>query len=140
MDVLENVKEAIRLIDEAENKADELTAMYSQADRKIDFWLHRIELESIPVTQAYKIIKEIKKQRQIRRQCKNELELLRVFKDHEGKLCNSGNRKMLVNKMYKTENRQKNAKYSYDAYSEEEIKDIFDIWIIDGKESKEENL
>lgn len=137
MDVLDNIKEAIRLIDEAENKAEELNVMYSQADRKIDFWLHRIELENIPVTQAYKIIKEIKKQRQIRRQCKNELELLRVFKDHEGKLCNSGNRQMLLTQMYKTDNRHKNAKYSYDAYSEEEIKDIFDIWVIEGKE---ENL
>ena len=140
MNVLDNVKEAIRLLEENENRTDELTTAYSQADRKIDFWLHRIELEHIPVTQAYKIIKEIKKQRQIRRQCKNELELLRVFKDNENKLCNTGNRKILLAQMCKTANKQQNAKYSYDAYSEEEIKDIFDIWIIDGKESKEENL
>ena len=138
MNVLDNVKEAIRLLEENENRTDELTTAYSQADRKIDFWLHRIELEHIPVTQAYKIIKEIKKQRQIRRQCKNELELLRVFKDNENKLCNPGIRKILLAQMCKTANKQQNAKYSYDAYSEEEIRDIFDIWVIDGK--KEENL
>ena len=138
MGVLDNIKEAIRLLDENEDRVSEINAAYSQADRKIDFWLHRIELEQIPVTQAYKIIKEIKKQRQIRRQCKNELELMRVFKDNENKLCNPGNRKILLAQIGKTANKQENAKYNYDAYSEDEIKDIFDIWIIDGK--KEENL
>ena len=137
MDVLDNIKEAIRLLEENDNKAEELNLAYSQADRKIDFWLHRIELERIPVTQAYKIIKEIKKQRQIRRKCKNELELLRVFKDNENKLCNSGNRKILLAQVCKTANKQQNAKYSYDAYSEEEIKDILDIWLIEGKDNYE---
>lgn len=124
MNVLNNIKEAIKLLEETDSKFDELTIQISQADRKIDYWLHKIELENIPVTQSYKILKEIKKQRNLRRQYKNDLEILKVFRENEGKLCNTNNRKMLLNQVCKTDNKQQNAKYSYDAYTEEEIKEI----------------
>lgn len=127
MSVLSNIKEAISLLEENENKCDELNTALSQADRKIDYWLHKIELETIPVTQAYKIIKEIKKQRMLRRQYKNDLEILKVYKENESKMGNSGYRQILLTQVCKTDNKQQNAKYSYDAYTEDELKEIFDV-------------
>lgn len=125
MNVLDNIKEAIRLLEENAEAAAELNAQYSLCDRKIDYWEHLIELEKIPVTEAYKIIKEIKKQRNIRRECKNALELLRVFELNEGKMCNANNRKILLAELCKTANKQANAKYKYDAYTDEELAEIF---------------
>ena len=124
MSVIENIKKAISLLEENENYYQELFELQSQTDKKIDYWLHYIELEKVPVTQSYKIIKEIKRLRNLRRQYKNEMALMRVFKDNEQKLCNISNRKILLNQVCKTDNKQQNAKYSYDAYTSEEIEKI----------------
>lgn len=124
MSVIENIKKAITLLEENENYYQELFELQSQTDKKIDYWLHYIELEKVPVTQSYKIIKEIKRLRNLRRQYKNEMALMRVFKDNEQKLCNISNRKILLNQICRTDNKQQNAKYSYDAYTSEEIEKI----------------
>ena len=124
MSVIENIKKAISLLEENENYYQELFELQSQTDKKIDYWLHYIELEKVPVTQSYKIIKELKRLRNLRRQYKNEMALMRVFKDNEQKLCNISNRKILLNQICRTDNKQQNAKYSYDAYTSEEIKKI----------------
>ena len=125
MEVLDNIKEAIRLLEENDDAADKLVEQYSLCDRKIDYWLHTMELTTVPVPDAYKIIKEIKKQRMLRRECKNALEILKVFRDNEGKMCNANNRKLLLAQVCKTDNKQRNAKYSYDAYTDEELAEIF---------------
>lgn len=124
MSVIDNIKKAISLLEENDNYYQELFELQSQTDKKIDYWLHYIELEKVPVTQSYKIIKELKRLRNLRREYKNEIALMRVFKDNEQKLCNDSNRKILLNQVCKTDNKQQNAQYSYDAYTEEEIKEI----------------
>lgn len=138
MEVLNNIKEAIRLLEENTDAIEGLSETRSLCDRKVDYWLHKIELETIPVTEAYKIIKEIKKQRNIRRECKNALEILKVFEDNEGKMCNTNNRKILLNQVCKTANKQANAKYSYDAYTDEELAEIFGYKLEKDVEEKED--
>ena len=125
MGVLDNVREAVELLDDVEDLEDKFSKQESISDKKIDYWLHRIEFETIPVTQAYKIIKEIKRLRIARREAKRELWLIKVYKDNQGKLCNSDNRKMLLSNLYKTSNKQQNAQYSYDAYTTEELEEVF---------------
>lgn len=125
MGVLDNVREAVELLDDIDNLEDEFSKQESISDKKIDYWEHRIEFETIPVTQAYKIIKEIKRLRIARREAKRELWLIKVFRDNQGKLCNTDNRKMLLSNLYKTSNKQQNAQYSYDAYTTEELEEVF---------------
>lgn len=125
MGVLDNVREAVELLDDVDNMHEDLIQQLSVADKKIDYWEHMMELETIPVTQAYKIIKEMKRLRISRREAKNELELLKVFRDNQGKLCNTDNRKMLLSNLYKTSNKQQNAQYSYDAYTTAELEEVF---------------
>jgi len=132
MNVFENIKQAIALLETNEQHFEELIELQSKTDKKIDYWLHYIELNNIKVTESYKIIKEIKKLREERRKYKNEFELIKVFKDNENKMANASNRKILLNQIYKTNNKQQNAKYSYDAYTEKEKNEILGI--------KKENL
>lgn len=124
MNILEKIKQIVRLLHENEESIEVLKNKLSDSDKKIDYWLHYIELENVPVTQSYKIIRELKRLRQERRTCKNELSLMRVFKDNEQKLCNDQNRDILLNVVCKTNRKQEEAVYSYDAYSEEEINQI----------------
>lgn len=124
MSILEKIKQIVRLLHENEESIEILKNKLSDSDKKIDYWLHYIELENVPVTQSYKIIKELKRLRQERRNCKNELSLMKVFKDNEQKLCNDQNRDILLNVVCKTNRKQEEAVYSYDAYSQEEINQI----------------
>lgn len=127
MNVLENIKGAIDLLEQNDEYYSELFELQSKTDKKIDYWLHYIELNPIKTSEAYRIIKEIKRLRTERRIYKNDLELIKVFKDNEQKLCNASNRKMLLSQVCKTDNKQQNAKYGYDAYTEEEANEILGI-------------
>lgn len=127
MNVLENIKEAVELLNEVDEYNRELNGengLISTCDKKIDFWEHYLELEDLKVTEAYNINKEIKKQRMLRRKYKNDAELIKLFKDNEAKLQNAGHREILVTQLHKTETKQKNLKYSYNAYTEDEIHNI----------------
>ena len=132
MSVLDNIKQALNLLQDNEDDYEKLTDSLSEMDKKTDYWLHYIEFNNVPVTQTYKIIKEIKSLRQKRRTIKNDLELLKVFRDNEQKMVNAKNREILLNCICKTDNKQRNAKYNYDAYTEEEVNKILGI-----KEKKE---
>lgn len=127
MSVIENIKQAIDMLEHNEQYYSELMELQSKTDKKIDYWLHYIELNNVPVTQSYKIIREIKRLRQERRKYKNDFELIKVFKDNEQKMCNVSNRKILLSNICKTDNKQQNAVYSYDAYTEEEKNEILGI-------------
>jgi len=124
INVLDNISNAIKLLEDNEEYFEELFTLQSITDKKIDYWLHYIELEPIKAAEANKIIKELHKLRSERRIYKNQLELMKVFHDNENKLCNKGNRKILLNQVYKTSNKQKNAQYGYDAYAKEEADEI----------------
>lgn len=127
MSVLENIKQALHLLQENEDHYSKLVDELSMTDKKTDYWLHYIELNNVPVTQGYRIIKELKRLREKRRIIKNDLELMKVFKENEQKMVNSKNREILLNSICKTDNKQQNAKYNYDAYTEEEFNEILGI-------------
>ena len=135
MNVQENIKTAIELLDENNEYYKQLigeNGLSSITDQKIDFWLHYIEFnDKIKLMQMYRIIKEIRRLRKERRKYKNDTALLKLFKDNEQKLVNNDHRKILLTQIYKTTNRQENAKYSYAAYSKEEAEKILGIKLID---------
>ena len=127
MEVLNNIQQAVELLKEVEEYNERLNGengLISICDKKIDYWLHYLELEDLKVTESYKILNEIKKIRIHRRKYKNDAELIKLFKDNESKMSNAAYRDILVTQLHKTDNRHKNLKYSYTAYSEDEINDI----------------
>ena len=127
MNVLDNIKQAIDLLEQNEEYYDGLHDLLSKLDKKIDYWLHYIEFNNIKVTETYKIIKEVKRLREERRILKNDIELIKAYKENESKMQNVSNRKILLTQLCKIDNKQKNAKYSYDAYTEEEANEILGI-------------
>lgn len=130
MEVLENIKKAIELLKENEEYYQELNGeggLISVADSKIDYWLHYIEFNNLSTKELYRICKEIKKQRIERRKYKNDVELIKVFKNNEQKLVNPQNRDFLLIEVCKTDTKQQNAKYGSTIYSQEEINEILGV-------------
>lgn len=123
MEVIDNIKEAVRLLREIEDYNNQLNGedgLISVCDKKIDYWEHYLELEDLKLTEAYNIVREIKKQRLLRRRYKDDAELIKIYKDNESKMQNPNTRDFLLMQIYKTDSRHKNAKYNYSAYTEEE--------------------
>lgn len=130
MNVLENIGQAVSLLKEVEKYNGELTGedgLISTCDKKIDYWEHYLEFEPLRVTQVYRICKELKNQRNLRRKYKNDAELIKLFKDNEAKMQHVDHRDMLMVQLHKTETKQKNARYSYSAYTEEEKNEILGV-------------
>lgn len=130
MEVLDNIKQAIQLLKDNEEYYQQLNGengLISTCDKKIDYWEHYIEFNSLNLKQLYRVYKEIKNLRQERRKYKNDAELIRTYKEHEQKMVNVQNRDMLLIQVCKTDGKQKNAKYSYSAYTEEEKNKILGI-------------
>lgn len=137
MNVLENIQQAILLLKEVEDYNNQLNGsdgLISICDQKIDYWEHYLENEPLKITEAYNICKEIKKQRKLRRQYKNDAELIKTFKDNEQKMSNSQYRDILMSQIHKVYNRQQGAKYNYIAYTTDEALEILGIKKEDGGE------
>lgn len=137
MEVLDNIKQAIQLLKDNEEYYQQLNGengLISVADQKIDYWLHYIEFNKPSSKEIWRIFKEIKKLRMERRKYKNDAELIKVFKDNEQKMQNASFREILLVQVRKTENKQKNAKYGYTAYTEEEKNQI--LGIEEGKDNE----
>lgn len=130
MEVIENIKEAIKLLQENEEYCQKLNGeggLISVTDSKTDFWLHQIEFNDYDARKICRIHKELKRLRNERRKYKNDAELIKVFKDNEQKLVNAQNREFLLAQVCKTDSKQKNAKYGSTIYSQEEINEILGV-------------
>ena len=123
IDVISEVK----MITQSLNKLDEYFDNLSDLQREIDYKLsdlyHYIENNQLRTNECYRIIKEIKKQREIRRRLKNDYELLKIYKNNYARFNNENNRKMLLADINKT-NKELNKSYKNRIYSEEEMNQI----------------
>ena len=123
IDVINEVK----MITQSLNKLDEYFDNLSDLQREIDYKLsdlyHYIENNQLRTNECYRIIKEIKKQREIRRRLKNDYELLKIYKNNYARFNNENNRKMLLADINKT-NKELNKSYKNRIYSEEEMNQI----------------
>lgn len=122
MNIKDKVVEISRSLDELDEYADTLTL--ERDDNKIIDLLHLIELNKLNTNQCYRVIKEIRKLRINRRRTKDELELLRTYRNKQDRLLNKQNRQFLLADICKLDKIQKSRKYTYRAYTEDEINEL----------------
>jgi len=125
MELLEEITNAIKKLDEVEEYTDKLCEALSNEDQRTSDLLHYIENNNINAAQSCHLIKEIKKVRLERRKIKNDMEIARAFKDNINKLINAENRKMIMAKLHKT-SKQLESEYQNRVYSNEELTEILD--------------
>lgn len=125
-DSLQKLTEAIKLLNEIEEYKNGLFDQLSEQDKKLSDLYHIIENQKLNTAQCYRIVKEIKNQRQIRRKVKNDMALFGTYDKHINKLLNESNRNMLLTELHKT-NKKLGAEYSNRIYTEEEINKILGV-------------
>ena len=126
MNVIEELKEAVSIINKVDEYKDSLVDRLSEQDKKLSDLLHYIENNKLSTAQCYRIVKEIKKQREIRRKVKNDMNILSTYDKHINKLLNKNNRSMLLAELYKVDKRLQ-AEYKNRTYTDEELKELLGV-------------
>ena len=122
MDILTKVAEVTKILDEIDAYFDNLPSLQSNNDLIISDLYHYIEHNKLDAKASYRMIKRLRENLLIRREYKEEYELLRVLKQHQNKLLQKENRKMLLSELGKAQKRLK-SEYKYRILSENDIKE-----------------
>lgn len=123
MNIVGELKDVTEKLDMLDSYLNSMSELESNVDMKLSDLYHYIEFNTLKTNECYRIVKEIKKQREIRRNLKNDYALLSTYRNNHQRLNNENNRKMLMAEMYKAK-KDLNKKYKNRVYTEEEIKNI----------------
>jgi hypothetical protein len=126
VELLQKLTDSIQILNDIDEYKDSLLDKLSEQDKKLSDLLHYIENNKLSTAQCYRIVKEIKKQREIRRKVKNDMNILSTYDKHINKLLNTNNRSMLLAELYKVDKRLQ-AEYKNRLYTEEEINEILGV-------------
>lgn len=126
MNVLEELKSAINTLNKVDEYKDSLVDKLSEQDKRLSDLEHYIEENKLSTNQCYRMIKEIKKQREIRRKIKNDYTILTNYENNINKLINHDNRRLLLEKVYKV-NKSLDTKYKNRIYTEEELETLLGV-------------
>lgn len=123
IDIVEELKGITESLDKIDSYFNSMSELESNVDMKLSDLYHCIENNQLKTNECYRIVKEIKRQRQIRRSLKNDYELMSVYKNNHARLNNENNRKLFMTELYKRK-KELNKKYKNRVYSEEELENI----------------
>ena len=126
MEVLKKLTQAISLLQEVEEYKEQLPTLQQEVDYRLSDLLHKIENDSLNAPQSCKIVKEIKKQRLIRRSYQNDYEIIRTYTNNVNKLMNAGNRELLLAEINRT-NKRLNQPYKNRVYTNDDMKELLGV-------------
>lgn len=122
IDVLKNIDEAVKLLNELDDYQDSLSDELSKQDLSLSDLYHFIEFNKMDSKACYRMVKELKRVLSKRRKIKNDMALLRTFESQKDRLQKKSNRDFLISNIHKQDKSLK--QYSYNIYTEEELKEI----------------
>ena len=123
IDIVEELKSITESLDKIDSYFKSRSELESNVDMKLSDLYHYIEFNNLKTNECYRMIREIKKQREVRRMLKNDYELLRTYKDNHARLNNESNRKIFMSELYK-KRKELGKKYKNRVYTDEELKNI----------------
>ena len=106
MNIVGELKKKKKKLDMLDSYLNSMSELESNVDMKLSDLYHYIEFNTLKTNECYRIVKEIKKQREIRRNLKNDYALLSTYRHNHQRLNNENNRKMLMAEMYKAKNKE----------------------------------
>lgn len=123
VDIVANITEACRLLDEVEEFVKDLDDKHSMCDLRLSDMYHLIENNEVTEWskgELRNVVEEIKAICEVRRRVKVDIGLRKIYQDNIGKLNRTENRAQLLEKL-KHGAKSYNSDYSYRVYKEEEL-------------------
>lgn len=126
MDVIEELSDVIYKLNATDEYKNSLTDKLSEQDKKLSDLYHYIESNKLSTAQCYRIVKEIQKQRQLRRKIKQDITIFATYDKHINKMISIDNRNILLTELHKA-NKRLEAEYQNRIYTEEEIEELLGV-------------
>ena len=126
MNVIEDITNAVSILNKVDNYKNNLVDKLSEQDKKMSDLYHLIENTKLTTGQCYRIVRELKKQLEIRRKVKRDMSLLATYDKNINKLLNESNRNMLLAEIHKSEKRLDTV-YQNRIYTDEELIEIIGV-------------
>lgn len=123
VDIVANITEACRLLDEVEEFVKDLDDKHSMCDLRLSDMYHLIENNEVAEWskgELRNVVEEIKAICEVRRRVKVDIGLRKIYQDNIAKLNRTENRAILLEKLNHGA-RSYNNDYSYRVYKEEEL-------------------
>lgn len=123
VDIVANITEACRLLDEVEEFVKDLDDKHSMCDLRLSDMYHLIENNEVTEWskgELRNVVEEIKTICEVRRRVKVDIGLRKIYQDNIGKLNRTENRAQLLEKL-KHGAKSYNSDYSYRVYKEDEL-------------------
>ena len=120
MEIMEKIKEVVKLLDELEDYNNDLPSKQSDIDQRISDIYHYVENTRMTTKSSYRVVKELKTLLLERREFKQDQSLLATFENNKAKLNLKSNRAMMLADMHKA---QKNldTEYKFRVYDKDEF-------------------
>lgn len=135
--IFEKIKNALALLDEIDDMINTQSLQTQEIDYAIQDWLHYIENNEIDEKQSFKIIKELKRLRQVRRCLHNEHEIEKAFMNNSSKVMGNNTRPMLLAEVGKVA-KQLKGEYKNRILTDEMIDNLINEKKKRGRPKKEE--
>ena len=123
VDIVANITEACRLLDEVEEFVKDLDDKHSMCDLRLSDMYHLIENNEVTEWskgELRNVVEEIKTICEVRRRVKVDIGLRKIYQDNIAKLNKAENRAILLEKLNHGA-KSYNTDYSYRVYKEEEL-------------------
>lgn len=123
VDIVANITEACRLLDEVEEFVKDLDDKHSMCDLRLSDMYHLIENNEVTEWskgELRNVVEEIKTICEVRRRVKVDIGLRKIYQDNIAKLNKAENRAILLEKLNYGA-KSYNTDYSYRVYKEEEL-------------------
>ena len=123
VDIVANITEACRLLDEVEEFVKDLDDKHSMCDLRLSDMYHLIENNEVTEWskgELRNVVEEIKAICEVRRRVKVDIGLRKIYQDNIAKLNKAENRAILLEKLNHGA-KSYNTDYSYRVYKEEEL-------------------
>jgi len=123
--IYEKIKETVMLLDEIDAMIETQSTQLQQVDLELSDWYHYIENNDISDAVSIKIMHEIKRLREYRRQLHNEYEIEATYKKNASKMMGNNTRGMLLAEIGKTI-KQLDSEYKNRVLTEDKINEVID--------------
>lgn len=121
IEIQNQLNAVVDYLDNVQAIKDNHSSAMQDVEYRISDILHLIELNDIPDSCCKKLIAELKELRILRRNLKNQYELLKTFETHKEKLLKDNSRFMFSSEIGKTVKRLNSCIYSNRVYTQEEL-------------------
>lgn len=122
-EVVDKLNVVLQYLDDIQSLKEQHSSAMQDVDYRISDILHLIELNKIPDSCCKKVVDELKTLREIRRDLKNQNEILRTYDTHKEKLASDKSRFLFTTELNKTIKRL-GCEYNNRVYTQEEL-DVF---------------